>query len=100
MARAVWSVVATSAESAGWLVVPAMAAQAASTASTPASIAASSVASWPPGVSCVCRWTGRSKRSRRARTSVRAAGARSRPAMSLIAITWAPASTIFSASRR
>ena len=82
---------------AGWLVVPAIAALAASTASTPASIAASSVASWPPAVSWVCRWTGRSKRSRSAVTSVRAAGARSRPAMSLIARTCAPASTIRSA---
>ena len=57
---------ATSADSAGWLVVPAIDAQAASTASTPASIAASRVASWPPGVSWVCRCTGRSNRSRSA----------------------------------
>ena len=71
-----------------------MDAQAASTASTPASMAASSVASWPPGVSWVCRCTGRSNSSRSAVTSVRAAGTRSRPAMSLMASTCAPASTI------
>ena len=53
-----------------------------------------------PAVSWVCRCTGRSKRSRSAVTRVRAAGARSRPAMSLIASTCAPASTIRSASRR
>nr|MBA2445790.1 pyruvate carboxylase [Nocardioidaceae bacterium] len=38
----------------------------------------------PPGVSWVCRCTGRSNRSRRAVTSVRAAGALSRPAMSAL----------------
>ena len=86
-----WSVAATSADSDGWLVVPAIDATAASTASTPASIAAISVASWPPAVSWVCRCTGRSKRSRSAVTSVRAAGGRSSPAMSLIASTCAPA---------
>ena len=32
----------------------------------PRALAASSVASWPPAVSCVCTCTGRSKRSRRA----------------------------------
>ena len=37
-------------------------------------MAASRVASWPPGVSWVCRWTGRSNRSRSAVTSVLAAG--------------------------
>ena len=99
VSRSEWSVAETSADSAGCEVVPAIAAQAASTASTPASIAATSVASWPPGVSWVCRWTGRSKRSRSAVTRVRAAGARSSPAMSLIASTWAPASTICSARR-
>ena len=51
---------------AGWWCRPS-AALAASTASTPASIAASRVASWPPAVSWVCRWTGRSNRSRSAR---------------------------------
>ena len=100
VSRGEWSVAETSADSAGWEVVPAIAAQAASTASTPASIAAVSVASWPPGVSWVWRCTGRSKRSRSAVTRVRAAGARSRPAMSLIASTWAPAPTISSARRR
>ena len=90
---------ATSADSAGWDVVPAIEADAASTASTPASIG-SRVPSWPPGVSWVCRWTGRSKRSRSAVTNVRAAGARSSPAMSLIASTCEPASTIRSASPR
>ncbi len=90
----------TSADSAGCDVVPAIAAQAASTASTPDSIAATRVASCPPGVSWVCRCTGSSNRSRSAVTSVRAAGARSSPAMSLIASTWAPASTIRSASAR
>ncbi len=43
---------------------------------------------------------GRSNRSRSAVTRVRAAGARSSPAMSLIASTCAPAATIRSASRR
>jgi hypothetical protein len=43
--------------------VPAIDEHAASTASTPASMAASSVPICPPAVSCVCRWTGRSKRS-------------------------------------
>ena len=100
VSRSEWSVADTSADRAGCDVVPAIEAHAASTASTPASIAASSVASWPPGVSWVCRCTGRSKRSRSAVTRVRAAGARSRPAMSLIASTWAPASTICSARRR
>ena len=74
----------------GWQVVPAIEAVAASTASTPASIAASRVASWPPGVSWVCRCTGRSNSRRSAVTRVRAAGARSSPAMSLIARTCAP----------
>ena len=99
VSRAAWSVAETSADSGGCDVVPAIEAQAASTASTPASIAASRVASWPPGVSWVCRCTGRSNSSRSAVTSVRAAGARSRPAMSLIASTCAPASTIRSARR-
>ena len=100
MVRSVWSVAATSAEIGGCDVVPAIDATAASTASTPDSIAAVSVASCPPAVSWVCRCTGRSKRSRSAETSVRAAGGRSSPAMSLIARTWAPASTICSARRR
>ena len=69
----------TSADSAGCEVVPAIDAQAASTASTPASIAASRVASWPPAVSWVCRCTGRSKRSRSAVTRVRAAGRAQQP---------------------
>ena len=99
VSRGPWSVAATSAVIDGWLVVPDIGALAASTASTPASIAASSVASWPPAVSWVCRCTGRSNRSRSAVTRVRAAGARSSPAMSLIARTCAPASTIRSASR-
>ena len=60
------AVAATSDDSDGWLVVPAMDALAASTASTPASMAASRVASWPPAVSWVCRCTGRSNRSRSA----------------------------------
>ena len=45
----------------------------------PASIAASSVASWPPGVSWVCRCTGRSNRSRSARDQ-RARGRRAQQA--------------------
>ena len=73
MSRSVCASAATSADSEGWLVVPDSGAAAASTASTPAALAASSVASWPPAVSCVCRWTGRSKRSRRAVTSFAAA---------------------------
>ena len=60
-----------------WLVVPAIGALATSTASTPTSMAASKVASWPPAVSWVCRCTGRSKFSRSAATSFRAAGGRS-----------------------
>ena len=64
--RSVSSVAATSADSDGWLVVPAIVAVAASTASTPASMAASRVPIWPPAVSWVCRCTGRSKRSRSA----------------------------------
>ncbi|CPU64678.1 Uncharacterised protein [Mycobacteroides abscessus] len=44
MSRSVCSSAATSADSGGWLVVPAIAALAASTASTPAAAAASSVA--------------------------------------------------------
>ena len=68
-----------------------MLATAASTASTPASMAATRVASWPPAVSWVCRCTGRSNRLRSALTSARAAGGRSSPAMSLIASTCAPA---------
>ena len=91
MARSVWSVAATSADSEGWLVVPAMLATAASTASTPASMAAIRVASCPPAVSWVCRCTGRSNRLRSAVTRARAAGGRSSPAMSLMASTCAPA---------
>jgi hypothetical protein len=45
VSRSEWSVADTSADSGGWDVVPAIAAQAASTASTPASIAASRVPS-------------------------------------------------------
>ena len=87
MSRSVPSSAATSADIDTWDVVPAMDAAATSTASTPASTAASSVPSWPPAVSWVCRWTGRSKLLRRAATSRAAAGARSSPAMSLIAST-------------
>ncbi|WP_436197733.1 hypothetical protein [Streptococcus pneumoniae] len=42
---------ATSADAEGWLVVPAIGGLATPTASTPASMAANSVASWPPAVS-------------------------------------------------
>ena len=49
VSRSVWARAATSADSDGWLVVPDSGAAAASTASTPAALAASSVASWPPG---------------------------------------------------
>ena len=59
--------------------VPASEAEATSTASTPASTAASRVASWPPAVSWVCRWTGRSKRSRRARDQLRGGGRAQQP---------------------
>ena len=79
VSRSVWARAATSDDADGWLVVPAMGADATSTASTPAADAASRVASWPPGVSCVCRCTGRSKRSRKAVTSFAAAEGRSRP---------------------
>jgi hypothetical protein len=59
-----------------WLdVVPAIGAAATSTASAPARPPPASVPSCPPAVSWVCTCTGRSKRSRRARTSVAAAGA-------------------------
>jgi hypothetical protein len=51
VSRGPWSVAETSEEIGGCEVVPAIEAVAASTASTPASIAASSVASWLPGVS-------------------------------------------------
>jgi hypothetical protein len=68
VSRSVPSVAATRADRLGWLVVPAIDEHAASTASTPASMAARSVPIWPPAVSWVCRWTGRSKRSRRAVT--------------------------------
>ena len=61
VSRSVWARAATSAEADGWLVVPAIGALATSTASAPARLAASSVASWPPAVSWVCTWTGRSK---------------------------------------
>ena len=66
VARSVCASAATRAEAGGWEVVPAIGADATSTASTPASTAASRVASWPPAVSWVCRCTGRSNRSRSA----------------------------------
>ena len=77
VARSVWSVAATSADSAR-LRGGAGHRRAAPRRPRPrpASIAASSVASWPPGVSWVCRCTGRSNRSRSARDQ----GARGRRA--------------------
>ena len=63
VAWSVLSVAATMAPSEGWLVVPAIGPRAPSMASTPASMAARYVASWPPAVSWVCRWTGKSKLS-------------------------------------
>ena len=94
VSRSVCASAATSEEAEGWLVVPAIGALATSTASTPARLAASRVASWPPAVSWVCRCTGRSNRSRSAPTSFSAAAGRRSPAMSLIARMCAPASTI------
>ena len=75
----------------GWAVMPDMASIAASTASTPASMAASTVAALMPEVSWVCRCTGIPTSSRRAFTSTRAAAGLSRPAMSLMARMWQPA---------
>ena len=74
VSRSVCASAATRAEALGWLVVPAIGALATSTASAPARLAASSVASWPPGVSCVCTCTGRSKRSRNARDELLGGG--------------------------
>ncbi|SHU61755.1 Uncharacterised protein [Mycobacteroides abscessus subsp. abscessus] len=100
MSYSLCAAAATIADREGWLVVPAMGAAAPSTASAPACQAARYVASCPPAVSCVWTCTGRSNRERSAVTKVAAAGGRSRPAMSLIASTCAPASTICSASLR
>ena len=94
VSRGVCASAATSDDADGWLVVPAIGALATSTASTPASDAASRVASCPPAVSWVCRCTGTSNRSRSAPTSRAAAAGRRSPAMSLMASTCAPAPMI------
>ncbi|OUD85185.1 hypothetical protein BC477_12290 [Clavibacter michiganensis subsp. michiganensis] len=74
VSRSVSARAATSADADGWLVVPDMGALATSTASAPARLAASRVASWPPAVSWVCTWTGRSN-SRRSAVTRRSAAA-------------------------
>ena len=80
--------------------MPAIEAQAASTASTPASIAATRVRELAARGVVGVQVHRQVELARAARsTRVRAAGARSSPAMSLIASTWAPASTIRSARR-
>ena len=69
---------------------------AASTASTPASTAARTVAAEMPDVSWVWKWIGRPVSSRNALNRTCAADGFNSPAMSLTAMTWAPA---FSSSR-
>ncbi|MNT80773.1 hypothetical protein D3C72_2202860 [compost metagenome] len=84
---------ATSEPSVGCEVVPESASIAASTASTPASTAASTVAAAAPEVSWVCRWIGRPISCLSVEISFLAAAGFSRPAMSLMPSTWAPASS-------
>ena len=64
---------------------------AASMMSTPSSTAASTEAAEMPEVSWVWKCSGRSVVSRSARNSTRAEAGLIRPAMSLIAMMWAPA---------
>ena len=80
VARSVWSVAATIADSGGWLVVPAMVATAPSTASTPASRRR---AGWPAGRrrcrGCAGAPAGRTARAARVTSGGRPAAAAARP---------------------